>query len=264
MKKNSVSILITNYNKDKFLKRSIKSCISQNFLNKEIIVFDDCSNDNSKKILNSFKRRNFKVLYNKKKKYLSGPLNQLNGIQKIFSISKGNFIFLLDSDDFFRKNKIEYILKKFTKDKNINFIQDKPLYNKDNQIPKLKKKKHTFSIWPSFYPTSCIAIRREFFKKFLNNSANSKFQNLEIDARLCIYAFVMNEFRIINKSLTIYNYDQNGITSKYKKFSFNWWKKREEAFDFMHLIMKKKNMDFIPGFDYLLTKIINFLIRFIN
>ena len=66
MKKNFVSILITNYNKSRYLKKTISSCLNQNFDNKEILVFDDCSTDNSLKILNKFKK--IKVIRNKKKK----------------------------------------------------------------------------------------------------------------------------------------------------------------------------------------------------
>ena len=65
MKKNFVSILITNYNKSHYLKKTISSCLSQNFDNKEILVFDDCSTDDSLKILNKFKK--IKVIKNKKK-----------------------------------------------------------------------------------------------------------------------------------------------------------------------------------------------------
>ena len=65
MKKNFVSILITNYNKSRYLKKTISSCLNQNFDNKEILVFDDCSTDDSLKILNKFKK--IKVIRNKKK-----------------------------------------------------------------------------------------------------------------------------------------------------------------------------------------------------
>ena len=113
MKKNFVSILITNYNKSHYLKKTISSCLSQNFDNKEILVFDDCSTDDSLKILNKFKK--IKVIRNKKKKFKSGPLNQIYGLNELFKISKGNIIFLLDSDDMFRKNKLFEISKIFKK-----------------------------------------------------------------------------------------------------------------------------------------------------
>ena len=66
---------------------------------------------------------------------------------------------------------------------------------------KLKKKDHSVSIWPSFYPTSCIAIKRKFFKNFLKNAESDKFPNLEIDARLSIFAFLKKKFYVYNKNL---------------------------------------------------------------
>ena len=38
MKKNFASILITNFNKGNFLKKTIKSCLRQKFKNKEILL----------------------------------------------------------------------------------------------------------------------------------------------------------------------------------------------------------------------------------
>jgi len=258
MKKNFVSILITNYNKSRYLKKTISSCLNQNFDNKEILVFDDCSTDNSLKILNKFKK--IKVIRNKKKKFKSGPLNQIYGLNELFKISKGNIIFLLDSDDMFRKNKLFEISKIFKKNKKINFIQDTPLINLFKKKMLLKKKKHFFSIWPSFFPTSCITFERSFFKNFLKVLRKNEFPNLEIDARLSIYAHIRKQFFLTKKCLTIYNYDENGISSKYKKFSKNWWKKRDEAFSYMIFLMKKFDIKLFLGPDFYLTKIINFFI----
>jgi len=258
MKKNFVSILITNYNKGKYLKKTINSCLIQDYKDKEILVFDDCSTDNSLKILKKFK--NITVVKNRKKKFKSAPLNQIHGLCQLFKISKGNIIFLLDSDDEFKKNKIIEINKIFKRNKKINFIQDTPfeaLYKKKRL---LKKKRHFFSIWPSFYPTSCIAFKRKFFVNFLKVLEKNKFSNLEIDARLSIYAHIKKQFLITKKCLTIYNYDETGITSGYKKFSKFWWKKRNEAFKYMIFLMKKFNIKLYLGPDYYLTKIINLFI----
>ena len=258
MKKNFVSILITNYNKSHYLEKTISSCLSQNFDNKEILIFDDCSTDDSLKILNKFKK--IKVIRNKKKKFKSGPLNQIYGLNELFKISKGNIIFLLDSDDMFRKNKLFEISKIFKKNKKINFIQDTPLINLFKKKMLLKKKKYFFSIWPSFFPTSCITFKRSFFQNFLKVLRKNEFPNLEIDARLSIYAHIRKQFFLTKKCLTIYNYDENGISSKYKKFSKNWWKKRDEAFSYMIFLIKKFNNKLFLGPDFYLTKIINFFI----
>ena len=58
-----ISILITNFNKEKFLKNCLNSVYRQNLKNFEIILFDDCSNDNSLKIIKNIK---IKLILNKK------------------------------------------------------------------------------------------------------------------------------------------------------------------------------------------------------
>ena len=65
MKKKQISILITNYNKQKFLKKSLRSCINQTYKNKEILLYDDCSTDKSVDIIKKFTK--IKLIINKKK-----------------------------------------------------------------------------------------------------------------------------------------------------------------------------------------------------
>ena len=66
MKKNFISILITNYNKEKFLHKTLKSVLNQNYSNYEIIIFDDGSTDNSLEIIKRYKK--VKLVLNKKRK----------------------------------------------------------------------------------------------------------------------------------------------------------------------------------------------------
>ena len=52
-----VSIIITNYNYEKFLAGAIDSALQQTYPMKEIIVVDDGSTDNSCQIINSYGNR---------------------------------------------------------------------------------------------------------------------------------------------------------------------------------------------------------------
>jgi glycosyltransferase involved in cell wall biosynthesis len=259
MKKIFVSILITNFNKGCYLKKTINSCLDQDFQHKEILVFDDCSTDNSLEILSKFKKK-IKIIINKKKTSKSGPLNQINGIINLLKKSKGEIIFFLDGDDLFKKKKIKDIFKIFKKDKKLNFLQDMPFLRDQNKLMVLKKRNHFFSIWPRFYPTSTIVVRRKFLLEFLKFSQKGKFSNLEIDARLSMFAFLKKNFLIINKSFTIYNYDKLGITSNYKKYHTLWWVKRNEAFNYFIFLHKKLNIRFSHGIDFFLTRLINIFI----
>ena len=65
MKNNLISILITNYNKDKFLTKCLYSIKNQNYNNYEVIIFDDCSTDNSLNIIRKFKK--VRLIKNKKR-----------------------------------------------------------------------------------------------------------------------------------------------------------------------------------------------------
>ncbi len=167
---------------------------------------------------------------------------------------------MLDSDDFFKKNKLSSIVKDFQKNKELSFIQDTPIFKNFEKAYTSKRKLNLFSIWPRFYPTSTIAVNRKFFKNFIKISQKKKFPNLEIDARISIYAYLKNKFRVSKNKLTIYNNQTNGISSKYNKFSRNWWKKRLEAYKYTFEIMKNLKIKIKKTPDYYLTKFINLII----
>ena len=78
--KNLVSILIINFNNGKLLTRAINSCLNQKYKNIEILIFDDKSTDNSKKILNDYKKKKkIKIFFNKNKKTKVAALDAMNG-----------------------------------------------------------------------------------------------------------------------------------------------------------------------------------------
>ena len=259
MKKVFASVLITNFNKDKFLKKTLNSCKNQSFKDKEVIIFDDCSTDNSLSEIKKFK--NFKLIKNKKKMFKSAPLNQIYAIIQLIKVSRGEIIFLLDSDDEYKKSKILNICKLFKKNKKLKFIQDTPIDSSTKKKLFLKKRKSIGTVWPRFFPTSTIAVRKNYFKNFLKVILPKKFPNLEIDARISIYSHLKKEFSSIKQSYTIYNTNSNGITSNYKKYRKKWWIKRMEAFNYMQHLLKIFKIEFKKGPDFYLTRFINFFLE---
>ena len=49
-----VDIILANYNKENFLEETINSVLKQNFNNWKLFIIDNCSTDNSKKIIEKF------------------------------------------------------------------------------------------------------------------------------------------------------------------------------------------------------------------
>ena len=141
--KNKISILISNYNKSKFLSQTLSMFKKQSYQNFEVILFDDVSDDNSLEIIKKF--RNIKLIMNKKKKFSFAALNQINALNECFKISKGQIICLLDADDYFNKNKLT-VLKSYFLKKRISMpyliyqLKDTVLLRKNLKIKKRYKK----------------------------------------------------------------------------------------------------------------------------
>ena len=114
------SILISNYNKEKYLKECLSSCINQDYTDFEILIGDNGSQDKSIEIINSFE--NIK-LFNIERKFPTAELNQINIIKNLFESSKGEIILLLDSDDCFEKDKLKKISKIFDEDKSKDWLR---------------------------------------------------------------------------------------------------------------------------------------------
>ena len=62
-----ISIIITTYNKEKFIQNTIRSCIDQNYDNYEIIVIDTGSTDKTKYLINKFDNKLIKKIFLNKK-----------------------------------------------------------------------------------------------------------------------------------------------------------------------------------------------------
>lgn len=223
-----VSILITNFNKEKYIRKALSTSFNQSYRNFEVLVYDDGSTDNSINIIKKYKKVTLITNRNKIKK--SPPQNQILGILTLVKRSKGKYIFFLDGDDYFKKNKILFFIKYLKKNNKIKFLQDLPILLSNREKFKLKKKKYKFSIWPTIVPTSSICVEKNYLINFLSYVYKNNFPDLEIDTRIVIYSFLKNNLNIINSSYTYYRDTSQGITSKYQKFSFNWWKKKISSF----------------------------------
>ena len=265
-KKPLVSILIASFNKDKYTKRCITSCLKQSYKNVEIIFYDDGSTDNSLKIAKKFKK--IKIYNNKEKKQITefNTYPQINSYCSAFTRAKGAIITFLDSDDFYSKNKIKFIVDYFEKNKNSNIVFDLPIYVYENN-KKSKTTKHNFklrnkNIWPKSPPQSCISIKRNFFNRYYKDINNKHFSMLTLDFRLAVLGnVILNEFSVLNKNLTYYFQDSKGESlSKFKKFSINWWHRRRQAHVYTRFISKKYKIQHNLSFDFIMTKIISLIL----
>ncbi len=98
-----VSIIITSYNYGSFLRDSIDSALNQRHKDTEVIVVDDGSTDNSREIIAGYRERITAVM-----KENGGQGSAFNAG---FSVSRGDVVIFLDSDDKLSGEAVEEIVK---------------------------------------------------------------------------------------------------------------------------------------------------------
>jgi glycosyltransferase involved in cell wall biosynthesis len=250
------SILISSYNKGKYIKKCITSCLNQTEKNFEVILFDNYSTDNTSKILSKFKDK-IKI-YKRKRISKFAALNQIDLICHAFKKAKGQFICLLDADDYFNINKLS-VLKKYFLKKKTDTIFDLPVKKYNFRNIKFKnKKKIQKNIWPTIIPTSSISFKKNFFIKFMKKGLLRQYNNLEIDFRLNVYTrSIYQNYYICEENITYYRQVSDGIMSNIKKFTKKWWVKRLEAHNYMKKLLFNHNIKYNNKFDFLLSKILS-------
>lgn len=88
-----VSVVLPCYNAEKYIKEAVTSILHQTYQNLELIIIDDCSQDQSLPILENFKDQRITIIKNDEN--LGYPQSMNKGI----SIAKGKYIARMDADD---------------------------------------------------------------------------------------------------------------------------------------------------------------------
>lgn len=135
-----VSVIIPNYNCEKWLPLTLDSCLHQKRYLKEIIIIDDYSTDKSWDLLQYYKGKYPDMIKIFKNKVKGGNNARNYG----FSLSSGDYIQWLDADDQIQKNKFENQIKLFKSDDTIDIV---------------------YSDWILDIYSNDIVIKREFKKQ---------------------------------------------------------------------------------------------------
>lgn len=103
-----VSVIIPVYNVEKYLKECLDSVVNQSLKNIEIIIVNDCSPDNSEKIILDYMSKDARIVYIKHEanKKLGGARN--TGLRA----AKGDWVYFLDSDDYIALDILQKTVEK--------------------------------------------------------------------------------------------------------------------------------------------------------
>lgn len=117
LKKNPlVTVYITNHNYGKYITKAINSVLNQSMDNFELIIIDDGSKDNSKKIIDKFEKNKKIISVFQKNKGLTVSNNLA------IRLSRGKYIMRLDADDWLDVNALQIMSNYLEKNKKIGLV----------------------------------------------------------------------------------------------------------------------------------------------
>ena len=233
-----VSVVVPNYNYEKFLIERIYSILNQTEKISELIILDDCSKDNSRKLIDE--------IVEKIKDYI--PVRKVynennTGIafkqwQKGFNLANGDYVWIAEADDYCQKNLLKELIKKIKKDSNIVLAYvDTSFIDKDGKvflksiepeidIRKTKHWKHSYINKGidelnnyTFLNCTIANVSSALIKKGNYDEFFSKAVEYRQSGDWVLYAHLMTlgDVAYVNKPLNNYRVHGNNITSTMKK-----------------------------------------------
>lgn len=184
-----VSIIMTVYNKEKYLDSSINSMLKQTYSNIEFILIDDYSTDSSRKILEKYSNiPNVKIILNDKNMGCYYSRNM--GIKN----SNGEYIGFQDTDDYSISTRIEEQMNFMISNnllmcgcdmirthlKNIDYNNDADILNELNKV----KCKSVGGCCKSYFGFPTMIIKKSMFDKWGLYLEKKKGMDMEFPERV--------------------------------------------------------------------------------
>ena len=98
----AVSVILTSFNHEQYIRESIDSVLNQAFTDFELIIWDDCSSDNSWNLITQYSDPRIKAFRNEVNK---GPIEGVN--KAISEVAAGEYIAIHHSDDVWEVEKLK-------------------------------------------------------------------------------------------------------------------------------------------------------------
>lgn len=168
-----LSVAMCTYNGEKYIKDQIKSILDQTININEIIICDDNSSDQTTTIIEQIQLENpNRISLYKNEVNLGSNKN----FEKAISICTGDYIFLSDQDDLWKKNKVEKIIQHF-----LDNQSSEAVFSNGVLINEKNKEINTHTLWDSVF------FKENQLKKPINlfKLITSK-RNMVTGATLCI------------------------------------------------------------------------------
>lgn len=202
------SVCIATYNGEKYIAQQLQSILGQIAEEDEVIISDDCSTDNTLKIIDEFKDKRIHIVHNNTHYFRDNFANAL--IQ-----AKGDIVFLSDQDDVWLSGKYKRCIDELLQvdlvctnscigDENLNIIHNNffSVYHSGKGILK--------NSLNNTYYGACLAFRRSLLDKALPFPPTHEIGH---DIWLGLVAEMTGNVKFIDTPYIIYRRHKDTVTS---------------------------------------------------
>ena len=163
-----ISVCMATYNGEKYLAEQLDSILCQISDDDELIISDDGSKDSTLRIINDYAVKFKNIIL------IDGPKQGvIKNFENALKLAKGEYIFLTDQDDIWKKNKVQTILKYFTSTGCQVVLHDADIIDANLNIISESFYKHRGSkqgLLRNIYKNSYLGCCMAFTKKTLNQA----------------------------------------------------------------------------------------------
>ena len=207
-----ISVNIPAYNAEEFIERTIRSAINQTYQDIEVVILDDGSTDRTGDIIRQMQSKDNRIRY-----YYQDNGGLAFTRNRLFDLSKGEYIAFLDHDDEWYSDKLESQLALFKDNPDtalvygdiLNVYEDArrdSFRYFSNRHPQRGRIFYRFLIEGNFIPLSTVVIRSNILKGYLPFKPGLKIAE---EWELFLRMSQDHGFDYLNKPVGIYHLHSN-------------------------------------------------------
>jgi len=151
-----VSVVITVFNGEKYLREAVESVLAQTYGSFEVILIDDGSTDNSAAIAKNFSSQ-LRYFYQENR-------GQGFAMNRAIELSIGSFLAFLDADDLWKEDKLLRQMAAFDDNPDVDMVfgQVEQFYSSELDENHRKRIRIPARVMPGFFK-GCMLIKRDSF-----------------------------------------------------------------------------------------------------
>lgn len=214
IRNNKFIIIVPVYNAEKYIQKCIESILTQDYKNYELVVIDDCSTDNTYKIINDIHTKyNSKFTIHRTASRIGSPIeNFIKGIE-LLSNDKEDVLVTVDGDDWLYSNDVLTYLNKVYQDEEIymTYGQYAPLSKSYSNYCKPIPDTRTYRRRGQWLASHLRTVKRKLFDKINKDDLKQKDGEYYKFAGDTAYIYPIIEMagkkhmKFIDKVLYVYN-----------------------------------------------------------